>query len=137
MKRVNHILLSVLGTFLVLGLFVPMARARVESELAPPEKRRLSVDKAVLIAKPTFATPLPAELQHPFAPPGFDLTDAEEAAAAAAAARLANARHPGRGGHSRAPDRPRTPRVDRIQDQPFRQHRLQRQTHAHVWEKIC
>ena len=95
MKRVNHILFSVLGTLLVLGLFAPMARARVESELAPPDKRRVTVDKAVQIAKPTVAAPLPAELQQPFAPPGFDLTDAEEAAAAAAAARLANANNPG------------------------------------------
>src|ERR1700722_14665171 len=95
MKRVNHILFSLLGTLLVLGLFVPIARARVESELAPPEKRRVSVDRAVLLAKQTVAMPLPAELQLPFAPPGFDLTDAEEAAAAAAAARLANAGNPG------------------------------------------
>jgi hypothetical protein len=38
---------------------------------------------------------LPETLNLPFAPPGFDLTDAEEAAAAAAAARLANAGNPG------------------------------------------
>jgi hypothetical protein len=73
-----------------LGVMAPYAGARVESEIAPPDKRRLSVEKAVQIARQTKPAPLPAVLSLPFAPPGFDLTDAEEAAAAAAAARLAN-----------------------------------------------
>ncbi|HEX4046551.1 MAG TPA: hypothetical protein VH309_01880 [Elusimicrobiota bacterium] len=68
----------------------PLARARVESEIAPPEKRKTSLDKAALIAKQTKPSPLPASLVQPFAPPNFELTDAEEAAAALAAARAAN-----------------------------------------------
>jgi hypothetical protein len=95
MRPVKHTLPAVLGMLFVLGLLIPSAHARVESELAAPEKRRATVDKAVVLAKQTVAAPLPAELQQPFAPPGFDLTDAEEAAAAAAAARMANAGNPG------------------------------------------
>ena len=74
----------------VLGVFAPRAGARAESEIAPPDKRHLSVEKAVQLARQTKAAPLPATLSLPFAPPQFDLTDAEEAAAAAAAARAAN-----------------------------------------------
>jgi hypothetical protein len=79
---------------LCVGVMAPLARARIESEIAPPEKRHASVDKAALVAKQTKAAPLPATLSLPFAPPGFDLTDAEEAEAAAAAARLANRGNP-------------------------------------------
>ncbi len=83
-------------TLLVLvAVLAPAARARVESELAPPDKRKVSVEKAVALAKMVPPAPLPAEVDQPFAPPGFDLTDAEEAAAAAAAARQAAALNPG------------------------------------------
>jgi len=78
----------------VLGVMAPCASARVESEIAPPDKRKVSVDEAVKIARQAKAVPLPATLSLPFAPPQFDLTDAEEAAAAAAAARLANPGNP-------------------------------------------
>ncbi len=74
----------------VLGMMAPFAGAKVESEIAPPDKRKLSVDKAVQIARQKKLAALPAAISLPYAPPGFDLTDAEEAAAAAAAARLAN-----------------------------------------------
>jgi hypothetical protein len=77
-----------------LGVMAPSARARIESEIVPPDKRRVSVEKAIQIAKMGKPDPLPVALILPFAPPGFDLTDAEEAAAAAAAAALANRNNP-------------------------------------------
>ena len=73
-----------------LGVMAPYARARIESEIAPAEKRRPAVEQAASVAKQTKAAPLPGTINLPFAPPGFDLTDEEEAAAAAAAARIAN-----------------------------------------------
>jgi len=95
MSPPKHIVPSALVALLVLGALASRAFARVESEVATPEKRHASVEKAASIAKQTKAAPLPAELIQPFAPPGFDLTDAEEAAAAAAAARLAAAANMG------------------------------------------
>jgi hypothetical protein len=86
---------AILLAALVTGVFGTAAFARVESEVGTPEKRNLSVEKAAHLAKQTKAAALPAELLLPFAPPGFELTDAEEAAAAAEAARLANAANPG------------------------------------------
>ena len=80
------------------AVFAPAARARIESELAPPDKRKVSVERATVLAKLKVVAPLPAELTDPYAPPGFDLTDAEEAAAAAAAARQAALLNPGGGG---------------------------------------
>ncbi len=80
----------------------PSARAKVQSELESPDKRHLSVERAEFLAKPSVAAPLPAAIDQPFAPPGFELTDAEEAAAAAAAARLAAANGQG-GGPAVAP----------------------------------
>jgi hypothetical protein len=80
------------------GLLAPAARARIESELAPPDKRKASVEKATALAKRVMVAHLPAGLQDPYAPPGFDLTDAEEAAAAAAAARQAALLNPGAAG---------------------------------------
>jgi hypothetical protein len=90
MSTAKHILPAVLGA-LVLGVFASSALARVDSEVSTPEKRKVSVEGAQLLAKQTKAGALPAEVLLPFAPPGFELTDAEEAAAAAAASRLANA----------------------------------------------
>lgn len=72
-----------------LCVLAPYARVKVESEIAPPEKRKGSVDKAAEIAHRVAVEPVAPDVGDPFAPPGFDLTDAEEAAAAAAAARQA------------------------------------------------
>jgi hypothetical protein len=92
MTRARNIFPSALGAIIaVLGFMVPQAGARVESEIAPAEKRKVSVDKAAAIAKQEKPAALPENLNLPFAPAQFDLTDAEEAAAAAAAARLASA----------------------------------------------
>lgn len=90
MSAPKRIPFAALWTMLVLvGAFAPSARAKVESELAPPDKRKVSVDKAVALAKRKAVAPLSAELSDPYSPPGFEMTDAEEAAAAAAAARQA------------------------------------------------
>jgi len=95
MRRARNILPAALGALIaVLGVMAPLASARVESEIAPPDKRKVSVERASALAKQKVVAALPAELSLPFAPPGFDLTDAEEAAAAAAAARLANQNNP-------------------------------------------
>jgi hypothetical protein len=95
MRRARNIPPGALWAILAfLCVTAPFARARVESEIAPPDKRRVSLEKAVQIAKMGKPDPLPAALILPFAPPGFDLTDAEEAAAAAAAALLANKGNP-------------------------------------------
>jgi hypothetical protein len=95
MKRLRSTTPSALAALIaVLGVAAPCARARIESEIVPADKRRASVEKAAAIAKQKAALPLPEGLNQPFAPPGFDLTDAEEAAAAAAAARLANQNNP-------------------------------------------
>ena len=91
MRPANHILPAALVALVAFAALAPRALARVESEIAAPDKRRVSVEKAASLAKQTKAAPLPAEIAQPFAPPGFELTDAEEAAAAAAAARLAAA----------------------------------------------
>jgi hypothetical protein len=94
MSAARHIIHAALGA-LVLGVFASSALARVESEVSTPEKRKASVEKAQLLAKQTKAIPLAADVLLPFAPPGFELTDAEEAAAAAAAARQAQAGNQG------------------------------------------
>jgi hypothetical protein len=79
------------GLVLVLAALAlaPAAWARVDSEVGTTDKRKAAVEKAALFAKRTKAAMIPATLPQPFAPPSFELTDAEEAAAAAAAARLA------------------------------------------------
>jgi hypothetical protein len=89
--RTPRYLIPALWGILAVGLLASKAFARVESEVSTVEKRRAEVDKARKIAKPTKAEPLPVMLVLPFAPEGFDLTDAEEAAAADAARRQANA----------------------------------------------
>ena len=75
---------------LAVGALATGALARVDSDIGPPEKRKPIVDKAIALAKEARIDPLPAGLNQPYSPTGFDLTDAEEAAAAAAAARMAN-----------------------------------------------
>jgi hypothetical protein len=104
-KSTHRTLFAVLGGFAILSTITQVASAKVEPEIAAQDKRHLTVEKAVLISKQTKASPLPATLQQPFAPPGFDLTDAEEAAAAAAAARLANANTGGSAGPAPPTDR--------------------------------
>jgi hypothetical protein len=94
-RATRNIPAALIALVAVLGVFAPRAGARAESEIAPPDKRRVSVEKAAQLARQTKAAPLPVTLVLPFAPPGFDLTDAEEAAAAAAAARIANQGNPG------------------------------------------
>jgi hypothetical protein len=94
MSPARRTLSAALGA-LVLGLLASQALARVESEVGTPEKRRQSVERAQRLAKPTKAEALTVDTLQPFAPPGFELTDAEEAAAAAAAARLAAAANQG------------------------------------------
>lgn len=84
-KRISPSLLGALVA--ALGVFVSAAAARVDSELAPPEKRHQSVEKAVRVSKLLRVDALSPDIANPFAPPQFELTDAEEAAAAAAAAR--------------------------------------------------
>ena len=89
MKPAKHILHAALPALIACLVFGTSAFAKVQSEIASPDKRHESADRAASLAKRTKAAPLPAELSPIFAPPGFELTDAEEAAAAAAAARLA------------------------------------------------
>src|SRR5450432_2719995 len=88
MRTAKPILLCALVA--VVGALAPVARARVGSDIVPADKRRLSVEKAALLAKQVKPATLPEPLNLPFAPPNFELSDAEEAAAALAAARLAN-----------------------------------------------
>lgn len=79
---------SRLGRALLLaaaGLALAAVRGKQPSDIAPPEKRREVVELALHLAKIMPARPLPAKLAQPFAPPGFNLTDAEEQAAALAA----------------------------------------------------
>ena len=77
---------------LLLGLFTAAtALAKPVSDLVSPEKRRSVVDQALRLTRPAEPVPLPADLAHPFNPPGFDQPDPEELRAAAAAAAKANA----------------------------------------------
>lgn len=75
--------------FACAGTFLKAAKAP-SSDISAPEKRRVTVELANRLAKPEPVAPLPEQLAMPFAPPGFDQTDAEERATAAAAASRAN-----------------------------------------------
>lgn len=75
--------------FVSTGAFLQAAKAPA-SDIIAPEKRRPTVELATRLAKPSPATPLPEQLALPFAPPGFDQTDAEERALATAAATKAS-----------------------------------------------
>jgi hypothetical protein len=94
MKRPNRSRLPVLAAALLAVALSPYVFARVDSEVSTTDKRKVSVEKAAAVAKQIKPTVLPTTINQPFAPTGFDLTDAEEAAAAAAAARLANPNGP-------------------------------------------
>ncbi len=87
MRLPRHISPATICVLAALCVLASSASARVESELAPPEKRHQSVEKAVHTSKLVRVDALLPELSNPFAPPQFALSDAEEAAAAAAAAR--------------------------------------------------
>lgn len=98
MKRAKHSYAAALFALVAaLGPFAPRAAARVDSELATPEKRHQAVDKAVHVSKLVRVEALAPDLANPFDPPQFSLSDAEEAAAA-----LAASRRPGQG-HVEAP----------------------------------
>jgi hypothetical protein len=93
-RNSNRFPLALGALVAALGVLAPLARARVDSEIVPSEKRKVSVEKANVVAKQKVPAALPETIAEPFAPAGFDLTDAEEAAAAAAAARQANQGNP-------------------------------------------
>ena len=57
-----------------------------QSDLVGPDKRRAMVELSQQLSAPRPAAPLTSDLALPFAPPGFEQTDAEERAAALAAA---------------------------------------------------
>jgi hypothetical protein len=59
------------------------------SDLASPEKRRVVVELATQLSKPSKAAALPEDLPLPFSPPGFERTDAEERTATSALANKA------------------------------------------------
>lgn len=46
--------------------------ARPDSDIPPPEKRRLVLDQADRLAHPPAAAPLPAKLPQPFSPADFE-----------------------------------------------------------------
>jgi hypothetical protein len=79
----------------VLFLFVcgPVFAAVGKSlaDIVSPEKRRVTVDLAVRLARAPEPAPLPAELAQPFNPSNFDQPDPDDLRAAAAAAGRANA----------------------------------------------
>jgi hypothetical protein len=70
---------------LAFALLAPLAAAKPPSDLASPEKRRSAVELAQHLTRPSEPRPVPADLPHPFNPPGFDQPDPEELKAAAAA----------------------------------------------------
>jgi hypothetical protein len=90
MNRINRRQFAIFAAAVLAAWVASPMHARVDSEVSTVEKRHASVEKAALIAKQVKTPALPPSLAQPFAPPNFDLSDAEEAAAAAAAARLAN-----------------------------------------------
>jgi hypothetical protein len=49
--------------------------ARAVSDLQPPQKRQTTVSTAERLAQRSEPSPLPAELESPFNPPGFDRPD--------------------------------------------------------------
>ena len=63
MKIAKHISPAALAAFVaVLGLFASSARARVDSEIESPDKRHISVERAMHLAKIRKADPLPDSL---------------------------------------------------------------------------
>jgi hypothetical protein len=94
MTRTKHRQLAIAALVMMTLAVSPYVFARVDSEVSTTDKRRVTVDKAALVARQVKPAALPSTLKQPFSPENFDLTDAEEAAAAAAAARAANPNGP-------------------------------------------
>jgi hypothetical protein len=61
------------------------APAKSTSDLVSPVRRQDTVDKAVRLTRPPVPAPVPADLNPPYNPNGFDAPDPEEAKANAAA----------------------------------------------------
>jgi len=76
----------------------PLAGAKPVSDLVSPEKRRPTVDLAQRLTRVIEPAPVPADLPHPFNPPGFDQPDPEELKAAAAASNRGVGPSPGGAG---------------------------------------
>lgn len=88
---------SLRGAWLVLalgGCLTEIAAKPAASDINTPDKRRAAVERGAQLAKAGQPKPLPDELALPFAPAGFELTDAEEQAAANALAGKTSAAAP-------------------------------------------
>src|SRR6188474_659332 len=95
------------ATFALAGaLLAPLAAAKPLSDLVSPEKRRAAVELAQHLTRPPEHVPVPADLAHPFNPPGFEQPDPEELKAAAAATSRGQAPTPGGGGAVQAARQP-------------------------------
>ena len=70
---------------LALAPLALLAAAKPQSDIVSPDKRRAAVEFAQHLTRPPVPVPVPADLVHPFNPPGFDQPDPEEVRAAAAA----------------------------------------------------
>jgi hypothetical protein len=80
------------------------ASGKITSDLVVPAKRQEIVDKATHLTRPPVPAPVPANLNPPFNPNGFDVPDADEAGPAIAG---------GPGAKSAAPVKPAGPVGDR------------------------
>lgn len=65
------------AVFVLAATVLPPAlhAARPASEIQPPDRRRVVVEKAQRLAQPAAAEPLPADLVTPFNPPNFGRSD--------------------------------------------------------------
>ena len=71
---------------LALSVVARLAAANLPlADVASPEARRVAVELAQHLTRPPEPVPVPADLTHPFNPPGFEQPDPEELRAAAAA----------------------------------------------------
>ena len=67
---------------LVAGALLPSVRGAAASDISATEKRRVTVDTAAKLAKPSTAKALPEGLPLPFSPAGFDTAESQEHAVA-------------------------------------------------------
>jgi hypothetical protein len=104
-----------LSAVLLVGLgSTPRAFGKTVSDLAPPEKRRATVEQALRLTRPPEPVALPAEIAQPFNPPGFDQPDPGELRAAAQSPRVnPTGGAPGGTAVSGAPVPPDGPKGDR------------------------